>query len=74
MAGFPPNWTFMVFSFIGFIMCLLPLRWHMQGQRSLPFARLKLTHSSVQCRDMRLHDVGWDRMLELVHQRYTMGW
>ncbi|KAF9016307.1 STE3-domain-containing protein [Hymenopellis radicata] len=29
--GFPPNHLFSAFAFIGFVMCMIPLRWHLQA-------------------------------------------
>lgn len=31
MASYPPNWTFSVFSFLGLILVMIPLPWHLQG-------------------------------------------
>ena len=29
--GAPPNLLYTVFSFIGFVMCFIPLYWHLEG-------------------------------------------
>lgn len=34
MSNAPPNWVFSTFSFIGFVMCMIPLTWHLQAMNT----------------------------------------
>jgi hypothetical protein len=67
-----PNQLFSAFSFIGFLLCAIPLYWHLEGE---PFPDLPLViildtplKLSLECWHFFVHSLGWPRLFESFHQ------
>jgi hypothetical protein len=70
-----PNGLYSAFSFIGFLLCLIPLYWHLEGIFVRRLA-LRLIHklmdypraSSLECGRHLIYGLGWPGLLEWIHQ------
>ena len=67
----PPNEVYTAFSFIGFVLCAIPLYWHLEG--TWKYARGWSTHSNIVCRsfecgDMLIHYLDRSWMFYAMHQ------
>ena len=61
-----------MFSFAGFLMCMIPLPWHLQGafyMFALPSDSDKLISvNSMEYRNVHVHDMECLELSELLHQ------
>jgi hypothetical protein len=67
----PPNEVYTAFSFIGFVLCAIPLYWHLEG--TWKYSRVWNTHFKIVPRSleyghMLVHDLGWSWMPFAMHQ------
>jgi hypothetical protein len=67
-----PNQLFTAFSFIGFLLCAIPLYWHLEGElfARLPFVTIidPLSGSSLECWHFLVHCLGWLGLFESFYQ------
>jgi hypothetical protein len=67
-----PNAVFSTFSFIGFILSLIPLYWHLEGNiRSSSMVPQLIEYSpasSSECWHYLVYGLGWPRLFEYLHQ------
>jgi hypothetical protein len=69
MVADVPNWFFSTWAFIGFVLCMIPLPWHIEGNsillkyRTLCNAPLSLEHGHLP-----VHVLDGLGMLEPIHQ------
>lgn len=69
-----PNGLYSAFSFIGFLFCLIPLYWHLEGifvPRLCP--SLDSRASSLECRHRLVNGLGWPGLFEWIHQFGRLG-
>ena len=66
----PPNGVFTAFSFIGFVLCTIPLYWHLEGtlKHSHNLSISKDAHLSLEYGHLLVHDLGWAWMPLAMHQ------
>lgn len=56
----PPNEAYTAFSFIGFVLCAIPLYWHLEGNVDIHTGwstYFKLVWLSSECRHLLIHDL-----------------
>ena len=67
-----PNQVYTAFSFIGFIMCVIPFYWHLEGTSSfrciLGARDLRTLPCSMEYRDLSVHVLDWPWLLDPVRQ------
>ena len=67
-----PNAIFSTFSFIGFILSLIPLYWHLEGKiRSSSLVPQLIDYSrasSLECWHHIVHGLGWPGLFECLRQ------
>lgn len=64
----PPNWFFSACSFMGFILCMIPLPWHLEGDFIVPKHRIvSNVPSSMEHGYLHVHDMDGIDMLDLLH-------
>lgn len=66
-----PNEIFSAFSFIGFLLSVIPLYWHLEGifsSDALHSVRFSSCLSSLECGHHLVHGLGWPWLFESVHQ------
>ena len=69
-----PNEVYTVFSFFGFLMCLIPLPCHLKG-RSVSFIVSQKADTrpvSSELGHLSVHILGWYRMPHLLHKLYRL--
>ena len=70
----PPNEVYSAFSFIGFVLCTIPLYWHLEGNVTvdvhswLKYSVLILKFYSLQCRHLLIYDLDRSWMSLPMHQ------
>jgi hypothetical protein len=69
----PPNEVYTAFSFIGFVLCAIPLYWHLKGNVELKYTRgwsihSKIARCSFECGHLLIHDLDRSWMSLAMHQ------
>jgi len=69
-----PNWVFTLFSGIGFILCCIPLPWHLKGKYSplCLMPDLDMWCLSLEHGNMSLHGLVRPRLPWTLHKFYRM--
>lgn len=69
MIADAPNWLFSACSFVSFLLCMIPLPWHLEGNSIIIQYRLLLNASfSLEYGYLHVHAMGGYRIIEYVHQ------
>lgn len=68
----PSNIIFSVFSCLGFLACMIPLPWHLQGELHALLIKESNQIYSVERWNLCTNALGWPRLSKLLYQRYTM--
>ena len=69
MAVDVPNWFFSTWAFIGFMLCMIPLPWHIEGNFIvLKYCTLCNVPPSLEHGHLPVHDLDGPGMLEPIHQ------
>jgi hypothetical protein len=74
-----PNGIFSAFSFIGFLFCLIPLYWHLEGifvrRRPCPLVGIhklidcsRVSLFSLECGHHVIYGLGWPGLFKRIHQ------
>lgn len=71
IIAYPPNWLFTLFSFLGLVLVILPLPWHLQGG-STSLAAPGILADSLERRHLRLHDLDRHWLLYYFHKLDSM--
>ncbi|KAJ7585807.1 pheromone A receptor-domain-containing protein [Mycena floridula] len=58
ITGYPPNWLFSVISFICFVLCMIPLRWHLEAWNT--GTCLYMIWTGLGCLNMFINSVIWN--------------
>ena len=65
-----------VFSFIGFVLCVIPFYWHLQGSSGTLLAfwllALNVFFCSLEHWHLHVHGLGWPRLPCSVYQRHPV--
>ena len=73
-----PNAVFSTFSFIGFILSLIPLYWHLEGKIRCSLLVSQLidysSASSLECWYHLVHGLGWPGLFECLYQLDCVEW
>jgi hypothetical protein len=66
----PPNELYTVFSFIGFVLCAIPLYWHLQGTwyHVIGVLHPKNVRCSLEYGHLLVHDLDRTRMPIAMHK------
>jgi hypothetical protein len=66
----PPNEVYTAFSFVGFVLCIIPLYWHLEGtwNYSHDSSTPKNVRLSLEYGHLLVHDLGRARMPFAMHQ------
>ena len=71
----PPNELYTAFSFIGFVLCAIPIYWHFEGQlycTNRQSTEFKNPRRSSEHRNMLVHGMDWSRLSDTMHQLHRM--